>query len=147
MIDAASLSRLPDGWFTLEMANGADCSRPGLYEWHIEGMGSYIGKFKRIRRPTKEYGRNVLRLLRREAYRKSKPEGVRRIHHELAEAVRLGRRIRLIILENPPLREINRREQELIRDRGSLNARLAESSCRSRPALVSLSPRMSMSPL
>jgi hypothetical protein len=87
MVDAAALSDLPDGWFSIEVAAGVDCSRPGLDEWHIEGVGSYIGKFKRIGRPTQEYGRNVLRLLRREAYRKGKPEGFRRIHRELAEAV------------------------------------------------------------
>jgi hypothetical protein len=55
-------------------------------------------------------------------YRKGKPDGFRRIHIELAQAVRSGRRIELIILENPPLADINRRERELIAERGSLNA-------------------------
>ena len=114
--------RLPRSWFEFRIADGADCSRPGLYEWHIEGVGRYIGKFKRINRPRKEYGRNVARLINGLPYRKGKPDGFRRIHVELAQAVRSGRRIELTILENPPLADINRRELELIAERGSLNA-------------------------
>jgi hypothetical protein len=114
--------RLPRSWFELRIADGADCSRPGLYEWHIEGVGRYIGKFKRINRPLKEYGRNIVRLVSGLPYRKGKPDSFRRIHIELAQAVRSGRRIELTILENPPLADINRREQELIAERGSLNA-------------------------
>jgi len=114
--------RLPRSWFVLHIAEGADCSRPGLYEWHIECVGRYICKFKRINRPLKEYGRNVVRLVSGLPYRKGKPDGFRRIHVELAQAVRSGRRIELTILENPSLADINRRERELISERGSLNA-------------------------
>jgi hypothetical protein len=119
--DAASVVELHDGWYSFETARGADCSRPGLYEWHIDGRGSYIGKYTHISRPTKEYGRNVRRLLNGQHYRKGKPDRFRRIHRELVDAVRGGRRIRLIILENPPDHEINRRERQLIEERGNLN--------------------------
>jgi hypothetical protein len=78
---------LSEGWFGVTIAEGADKARPGLYEWHIDGVGSYIGKYQRIRRPLKEYERNLARLLSGLPYRKSKPDGFRRIHRELAEAV------------------------------------------------------------
>jgi hypothetical protein len=52
----------------------------------------------------------------------------RRIHRELAEAVRQGRRVTLTILENPPEGELGRREQELIRERGTLNGPLRQGS-------------------
>ncbi len=96
MIDIQFLSDLPRGWFEFKIAEGAVCDRPGLYEWHIESVGSYIGKYKRIKRPTKEYGRNVLRLLRQEVYRKGKPDGFRRIHRALAEAIQARRQITLL---------------------------------------------------
>ena len=106
--------------------DGVDITRPGLYEWRIErhdleGHDSYIGKYKRIKRPTREYGRNVRRLLEGRSYRLNKPDGFRRIHRELAEAHRAGRKITLIILENAQESEINRRERELIAKRGALN--------------------------
>lgn len=103
------------------VAEGVDTLRPGLYEWHIEGVGRYIGKYKRIRRPTREYWRNVVRLLAGRNYRKGEPDGYRRIHRELAAAFREGRAVTLTILENCPPGEIDRRERELIAERGDLN--------------------------
>jgi len=38
--------------YVYKVERGVDVRLPGLYEWHIEGVGSYIGKYKRIRRPT-----------------------------------------------------------------------------------------------
>ena len=88
----------------------------------IEGVGSYIGKYTQIGRPTKAYGRHVTNLLNnRKAYRPSNPNGYRRIHHELHRAHIEGRRITLRILENVDQTEINRRERQLITERGALN--------------------------
>ena len=113
---------LPSSWYHLVVRDGVDQGQPGIYEWHIEGVGSYIGKYGRIRRPTREYGRNVTRLLNRRPYRRANPTGFRRIHYELADAHTRRRKITLIILENVPLLiDRNRREQELISDRGALN--------------------------
>jgi hypothetical protein len=116
------LERVPPEWCTVNVVPGVDREKAGIYEWHIEGVGTYIGKYKRIRRPTKEYRRNVARLLNDLPYRKGKPDGFRRIHRELFAAHRAGTKITLTILENvadAALRAL--RESALIRERGSLN--------------------------
>ena len=113
---------LPADWYRYVVAPGVSEDVPGIYEWHIEGTGSYIGQFGCIRRPRKEYGRNVIRLLNKRPYRAGNPDGFRRIHLELVNAHRTGARITLTILENIPDRiERNRRERELIAIRGVLN--------------------------
>lgn len=110
-----------DRWIPLKVADGARWDKPGLYEWKILGVGSYIGQYSHISRPLKHYSRNVRNLLAGKSYRKGNPKGFRRIHHELADAVVAGTTIKLIILENPPRRKINQRERELIAKRGTLN--------------------------
>ena len=99
-----------------EIADGVDRSNPGIYQWTIEGAGIYIGKYSNIRRPLKEYQRNVKRLLNGLHYRKGKPDGFRHIHHALAEAVRGKRKITLTILENQPKEKLTQREKDLIRE-------------------------------
>jgi hypothetical protein len=108
-------------WFKFVKLDGVSLQKPGLYEWSIEGIGVYIGKYSRSRRPLKEYGRNVQKLIEGRPYRHSNPDGFRRIHRALEEARRRGNRITLTILENVTPSELHRREQELIRERGSLN--------------------------
>ena len=114
------IKRLRD-WHETTVLPGVDCAKPGLYEWKIEGAGSYIGQYGRIQRPTKEYARNVARLIAGLIYRAGKVDGFRRIHHELAKAHRERRQIELIILENAEKPGINAREQAIIRERGNLN--------------------------
>ena len=115
--------RLPKDWYEYVVVKGVDEARPGIYEWNIDGCGTYIGKYTHISRPVREYGKNVYNLLNGKAYRRSKPDGYRRIHRELAQAHCEGRRKRLTILENVDLSRINERERELIAERGSLNGR------------------------
>ena len=112
---------LPANWYEFTIIDGVDEKFPGIYEWQIEDVGSYIGKYGRIRRPRKEYGRNVVRLLNGLPYRRAKPERYRRIPHELALAHPTGRKIRLIILENVDATQIDDRERALIELRGNLN--------------------------
>jgi len=112
---------LPVDWYVYCVERGVDVDRPGIYEWRIDGVGSYIGRYGRVRRPTKEYARNVVRLLNDKPYRKNKPHGFRRIHFELAKAVKAGTHIKLLILENVGPEVIALRERELIRERGTLN--------------------------
>jgi hypothetical protein len=95
---------------------------PVFYIWTIEDAGVYVGKYKNIHRPRREYRRNVERLLSGEPYRKNKPDKFRRIHHALANAVREGKRLTLTILENPLPENLNARERELILKIGNLNA-------------------------
>jgi hypothetical protein len=90
----------------------------GLYEWRIEGIGCYIGQYTHVRRPRREYGLNVGRLLSGRPYRTRKPDGFRPIHKALARAVRGGHRVTLLLLENQAAKiDRNRREGELIMDR------------------------------
>jgi hypothetical protein len=112
------LKILPKDWHHYVVIHGVDVKKPGIYEWQIEGVGSYIGKYSDISRPTKAYGRHVTNLLNnKKAYRRSNPDGYRRIHRELIKAHLEGRRIVLTILENAEKANINRREQELIAER------------------------------
>jgi hypothetical protein len=112
---------LPEPWYTEVIVEGAKIDEPGLYEWEIAGRGCYIGKYKKIPRPRKEYVRNLRRLIKHLPYRLSNADGYRKIHHELARAHRDGIAITLTILKNPKPDEINAREQELIAERGNLN--------------------------
>lgn len=107
-------------WFEL-IDDGVDRSKCGIYRWEIAGAGVYIGKFGRVRRPLKEYGRNVTRLLNGNPYRRSKPDGFRRVHRELARAYQHRRKITLTLLENCDPSKIDAREDELIKLHGSLN--------------------------
>jgi hypothetical protein len=50
-------------WFDFVVADGVDRNQPGIYEWNIEGVGIYIGKYNSIRRPMREYVLNVERVL------------------------------------------------------------------------------------
>lgn len=106
---------LPEPWFEYSVADGVDESKPGIYQWTIEGVGSYIGKYSHIDRPRKQYGRNVERKINLKPYRRSKEEGFRRIHEALAEAVRSNRRVQLRILQNADPAELNACEQAFIR--------------------------------
>ena len=109
-------------WFEFRVARGADCNKPGIYEWRIADVGVYSGKYSNIRRPTEQYIANVSRLLHGQPYRKGKPDGFRRIHRELAKAVEQGHKVTLIVLENPgDGKTINQRERELIKVHGTLN--------------------------
>jgi len=67
------------------------------------------------------YIRNVKNLLAGKPYRKNKPDGYRHIHRELADALRKGKAIEFILVENCELADIYRRERELIHKRGNLN--------------------------
>jgi hypothetical protein len=67
----------------------------------------------RIRRPTKEYRRNVLRILAG-LLSHHKNGQFRRVHHAMADAVREGRHIRLTILANADPADINKTERAFI---------------------------------
>jgi hypothetical protein len=109
---------LPIGWYQEITVIGVISDMPGIYEWRIEGMGCYIGQYTKARRPRREYALNVERILTEKPYRKGKPEGFRKIHLELAQAVQAGQKITLTLLENHASKvDRNRRERELIAER------------------------------
>jgi hypothetical protein len=108
---------LPADWFGYICNEGVSEDKPGIYEWKIGGVGCYIGKYSRISRPKKEYGRNIVRLLNKLPYRKSKPNDYRSIHRALGEAVENRIHIELCILENVGPSKLNARERALIEQR------------------------------
>lgn len=78
-----------------------------IYMWEIHDenkklIGRYVGKAKNgASRPLKHYKRNVSRLLKGKPYRKSNPNGFRKIHRALADATQMkGTSITLYLLEN-----------------------------------------------
>ena len=89
--------------------NDVNESAPLLYLWEIldtssgQSIGRYVGKAKNgSRRPLKHYVRNVRRLLRGEAYRKSKPNAYRTVHRAMRDAVQNGQQITLTLIRNIP---------------------------------------------
>ena len=108
-------------WFHIENACGVSWDKPGIYMWTIAGVGSYVGRYTRKRRPLREYALNVERLLDGRPYRKSKPNGFRHVHRELAKAARDRTEIILSVIENPPRDQILMRERKLIAKYGNLN--------------------------
>ena len=82
------MTTLSPSWYSLSVAPGASVDKPGLFEWRIDGVGSYIGTFKQCDSRLKDFTRNMERLLNGEDYRPDDPDGFRRIHHELAKAIR-----------------------------------------------------------
>jgi hypothetical protein len=93
-----------------------------IYMWEIVSpadgklLGRYIGKSsKGTSRPLTHYSRNVANLLAEKPYRKDNPDGFRRIHHALANAVRDGSVVRLVYLSNIDKGEdINQKERYFI---------------------------------
>jgi hypothetical protein len=92
-----------------------------IYMWEIRDqsgtlLGRYVGKAKEgAKRPLTHYKRNVKNILAGKPYRKSNPEGYRRIHVALAEAHGHGHRITLSFLCNVQATEnINEAERQWI---------------------------------
>jgi hypothetical protein len=86
--------------------NAVDQGCALIYRWEIkdangEIKGLYIGKAKGgAERPLTHYRRNVKRLLAGKPYRLNKPEGFRKSHRALAEAVEAGYNIALTLVCN-----------------------------------------------
>jgi hypothetical protein len=125
MTEAITWKILPTNWRRLVVTDGVDLTKPGLYEWRIEGVGVYIGKYTDISRPTRAYDKHVENLLNgKMKYRPSNPTGYRRIHHALIKAHLEGRQVTLTIIENAEKVNINYRERTLILERNAtLNGR------------------------
>ena len=109
---------LRPGWCEEIIVPGVSSDLPGIYEWHIEGIGCYIGQYTHAQRPRNEYRLNIERILCQRPYRLGKPEGFRLIHVELARAAQSRQKITLTLLENHVIKaDRNRRERELIAER------------------------------
>lgn len=109
---------------TLVLADDVSLDKPGIYTWTIEGVGRYVGRYTNASRPLTEYSKNIRNLLAGRSYRKSNPDGFRKIHRELANAVQNGVAIELRIEDNCDQSELNQKEREAIKRLawGGLNA-------------------------
>ena len=114
-------SPFDQSWFLRDSPSHIDINLPGIYEWQIAGVGSYIGKSKRLKRRLREYPNNVRKLIAGLPYRAGKPQSFRLIHHELCRPREEKRQVIFTIVENCPLTELNEREQFWIAERGVLN--------------------------
>ncbi|MEH6718872.1 MAG: hypothetical protein V7704_08340 [Aurantimonas endophytica] len=124
-------------WFDIVVESGVTPDLPGIYEWRIDGVGSYIGKYTYSRRPLKEYSRHVRSQFEGGHYRPQNKDGWRRIHRELYQACLEGRKVTLVFVENCALSTLNERERAHIRDRGTLNgARLVGASPSTLPSMA-----------
>jgi hypothetical protein len=89
-----------------EVEGPVDTDGPLIYLWEVFDHGGniwywYIGKAVRgADRPRTQYRRNVENLLAGKPYRKSKPNAFRLSHQRMAEATKLGLRIRLSFVCN-----------------------------------------------
>lgn len=118
---------LPTGWCKVVVPVGVDPQLPGIYQWSVEGVGVYVGKYKYPSRPLVEYERNLMKIMEGRPYKALKPEGFRPIHLALYEAIQSGKLITLTIIENGPVAALTVRRDELIRERGTLNGQQARS--------------------
>ena len=107
-------SSLPDLWYTLFKPAGVDLDKPGIYCWVIDGVESYIGRYSDKERPTRHYGRIIERYRNGGDYRKSNPNGFRRVHIALSDAEKNGAKIELHILENVEAALLQEKETEWI---------------------------------
>lgn len=106
-----------------EVETDVDPSLPLIYLWQVHDdtgrlVYAYVGKAKGgAGRPRTHYDRNVRNLLAGRPYRKGKPGEFRRVHRELAEAVRNGHVVTLTLLcnvgEGEDIDELERRMQAL----------------------------------
>jgi hypothetical protein len=99
---------------------------PLIYMWEIRDphgklVGRYVGKAKAgANRPRTHYARNVANVLAHKPYRKSNPNGYRRIHLALALAQTSQSAITLTFLCNPkPGENINDAERRCIKEQNS----------------------------
>ena len=124
----AAAARVPvalkSPWYTYIVGEGVDVRRPGIYVWTIEGRGSYVGRYKSIARPTREYADTLRKMLQEDRRRKATPGTYRRIHYELKSAYEEMRPITLTIRVNASASDSERIERELVAEYSAVNQSL-----------------------
>jgi hypothetical protein len=103
--------------------NGVSETAPLVYMFDVTFDGQthrYVGKsVNGSRRPRKDYAAVVSRLMNGAPYRKGNPDGFRRVHRVMAEALRAGGFIHLTLVENCTEDRLNRREREIAQEVGA----------------------------
>ncbi|MER2510223.1 hypothetical protein [Amaricoccus sp.] len=112
---------LPTDWFRFDIAANIDLARPGIYEWRIDGVGSYVGQSCQLRRRLSQYAANLRRMRDGLPRRVASQDSHRDIHQALSDAIGRGRSVSVTVIENCELTELNARERFWAVRRGALN--------------------------
>jgi len=124
----AAAARVPvvlkSPWYIYVVGEGVDVRKPGIYVWTIKCRGSYVGRYKSITRPTREYADTLRKMLQEDRRRKGAQGVYRRIHYELKSAYEEMRPITLTIRVNANASESERIERELVAEYSAVNESL-----------------------
>ena len=112
----------PADWFRFDIPAKIDLARPGIYEWRIEGVGSYVGQSCQLRRRLSQYAANLRRSRDGRSRLVAGSDRHGEINEALHAAVVAGRPVTVTVLENCELTELNAREWFWRTRRGALNA-------------------------
>ena len=112
------LGHADDLLWQLDIPAGVDPGRPGILEWRIEGVGSYIVRATALARAIRQYEDSVWRLGQGLPHRVG---SYRDIHRILRKAADQGRRVTVIALETCEAAELPARKRHWVALRGSLN--------------------------
>lgn len=111
-------------WYERRISEDVNLHGPGIYVWEIDGVGTYVGKARRLAKRLPAYPRSVRNIQGGRPYRRNNPDGFREVHKALAAACAEGRRVTLWIAEVCTEDELNAREAYWIGQIGTLNRTL-----------------------
>jgi hypothetical protein len=89
-LDASSVLVMP----------GIDATKSGIVAVIVDGGGIHIGKYTNLSNYTKELSQNVGNYVDGRPYRENNPDGFRRIHKALGEAVKVSAAISFVLMAN-----------------------------------------------
>ena len=89
-LDASSVLVMP----------GIDLAKSGIAAIIVDGGGIHIGKYTSLSTYTKELSQNVGKYIEGRPYRENNPDGFRRIHRALGEAVKVKASISVVLMQN-----------------------------------------------
>ena len=96
---------------------------PGIYEWRVEGVGTYVGKATKLSSRIRAYPNNVRKLVQSLPWHGNPLRNYRRIHEALREAHDKQLKVTVSVLENCSLDLLIDREKFwLAQRRGEMNA-------------------------
>jgi hypothetical protein len=112
------LQHADDLHWHLDAPETIDPRRPGILEFRIEGVGSYIVRATSLRRCIRQYEESVWRRGNGLPHRVGAYRG---IHQALRNAADEGGRVTVILLENCDAAEFSPRKQHYAALRGTLD--------------------------
>jgi hypothetical protein len=108
------------GEWTYEVLKEVSLELPGILEFRIDGIGSYVVMSNRLSRRIRDYESNEKRLREGRLYA-SGGSGFRRIHQMLHKATKDGRTVTIVACENCSQADLSARRRHWIERVGTLN--------------------------